>query len=184
MKKLTIVIAALAALVFSNAANAAVVFGSPGVATGVTGLNVGGTIYDVGFVAFAPISDIPSTIDFSTELEAIDAATALNAALNAAFATSIDFAGGFNYIGYALPYEYAGTLLKYYFSAYNTVSPDAWAGQASLQFDCSSCNSSLYLADFTRVSAVPLPAGGVLLLTGLVGLAAMRRSKGVASRKQ
>jgi hypothetical protein len=71
-------------LVVGSANAATIVYSSPGVVTGIGGLDIGGTLYNVDFEAPGDFSTFGGEVDFwSTANEAITASGAINAILTA-----------------------------------------------------------------------------------------------------
>lgn len=87
-----LVVLAFASLLLSaGQALAGVNFVAPGVAGSVTGLTVGGQVYDVNFVGTVTHAAWVNQLDFGTEAEAQNAIVALAAQLNADGATTMRF---------------------------------------------------------------------------------------------
>jgi hypothetical protein len=140
-------------------------FSSPGVATSVTGLDVGGTLYNVDFVHVVPITNWIGNLDFTTLASATAAAEALRSALNDAGAPLLEYGGSAGNVGgFAVPYSIVGSTTSWVFSTISSSSYQAIGATSSSQ-----TSIGLLSADF-ELAPVPLPAALPLFLSGLAGL--------------
>jgi hypothetical protein len=102
-------------LISSGQASAGVNFVAPGVAGSVTGLTVGGQVYDVAFVGNVTHAAWVSQLDFHTEADAQAAIVALAAELNSSGATTTRYStpggGTFDFTTGQLWYDANATTL-------------------------------------------------------------------------
>lgn len=180
--------AAVAGLAMTTAVNAAttpVFTTQSGTITGITGLTVGGTVYDVAFLDGVGNSLFDnSSLAFSTPAETEAAATVLGdflanaglsdfSVLNGVVSTSTFYAW--------IPYlfsgsSFSGSIVNYSFSlASPRVQTDTW----SLANYDTAANPVDFWASFSEASAapVPLPATLPLILAALGGLGIARRRR-------
>lgn len=184
--------AAIAALSFSQALAAAPAAAATVTTSGVTNLRVTGLsggvtkFYDVAFRDGSCIDlfggcDEPGDFPFS-EADLVIAFSALAGALNDGYAPASGFRpegcafGGFCFV--LTPHRLLGNLFTPH--AMVILSPSTWASfPAPSTFFPVDANMRddrmLTFAVWTEVAPVPLPASAVLLLGGVAGLAALRR---------
>lgn len=160
---------------------------------GAAGVNVGGTLYDVTFregtcIALFDGCDEASDFTFTTQSAAQVASQALlsqvfidGPAGNFSYSPSLTY--GINSTGdtYVLtPYFVTLTDGPFSFVGVNAVVRSACCsreGNLEMTRDADTAAfSQLVYADWT-VATVPLPAGGMLLLSALAGMAALRRRR-------
>lgn len=180
---------AMGLLLGTNTASAAtVIFGNGGTnATGILGLDVGGTLYDVTFnlqsVAVEVYGIFPGTFfPFTNQTDAGDARTAVADELDTAGATTIGVVGGgatsdvFN-IGYDSFILGTGDGIQ-------SVNVARAINETGSTWDFADFNQFTYnfderaWAEFTTV--VPVPAAVWLFGSGLLGLIGMARRKKAA----
>ena len=152
-------------------------------------MNVGGTLYDVTFVdgtctALFDGCDEASDFTFTTQTDADAASQALldfvfvDVPGLGSFDSAPEFTFGItsNTAGFVFtPYNHEpGLPFLSTFAAVNKVSGDFTAPVALGKLDDTFANPSTVFADWT-VATVPIPAGGMLLLSALGGIAALRR---------
>lgn len=198
MKLVRSIAVGLALAFAGNSATAATVDIAPdNQLLGAMGVEVAGTLYDVAFVDGICV-DVVFGCDNPASLAFSDAATALLAA-QAIFDQVINIAGA-NYssspglvngidLGQADSYIYTPLFNGSGFDVVSTRNHqatvlDAVSGPSSIiqstdtSAEAITVFASWSLADTEpTVSAVPLPAGGILMLTGLAGIAALGRLK-------
>ncbi|MEP1538795.1 MAG: VPLPA-CTERM sorting domain-containing protein [Paracoccaceae bacterium] len=136
---------------------ATVALDNPNVAASIANFDIGGTLYDVTW-------DQGSTFVFDGDGDA--AANAINAALNLTTAAFVKIASSGASINNYFVFSTSGNNVSTSFS-----TPGNW--DTVTGFGLSGVRAELTVS----VSAVPLPAGGLLLLTGFGGIAALKRRK-------
>jgi hypothetical protein len=141
-------------------------------ATGILGLELDGTLYDVTFEFSSGPHTEPAPGDIfadpiSDEAGASAAADAINLALNASSATTV---GSSNSVSYIVPYLYNSAPCDT-LCAFRGPFVGVWLKTAA---DVDT-NASVEFARFTPAAVVPLPAAGWLFGSGLMGLAVLRR---------
>ena len=149
--------------------------------TGASGVNVGGTLYDVTFVdgtctALFDGCDDVSDFTFTTRSDALAASQALldfvfigdfDSVPNATFGVAVPLGAAWT------PYGFDSSMFTFAY-AINSASTDSFgSGQNDVDFNTGSSDQDVF-ADWT-VATVPIPAGGMLLLSALGGIAALRR---------
>lgn len=161
---------------------------------GASGVDVGGTLYDVQFVDGSCVAlfdgcDAASDFTFTTAADAIAASQALLDVVfidgvAGLFDTNPNLTNGITGATFAFvstPYEATLTGVNVYSAA--NYAPSVGAADAVFFFPISSVTDTTaepnaVYADWQKsVADVPLPAGGVLLLSALGGIAALRRRK-------
>ncbi len=166
-------LAVMLLFVVGSANAASVVYSSPGVVTGIGGLDIGGTLYNVDFETgdystFGGVEDFWGTIG-----EAGAAATAINAVLNVeggsgscAFSNvCVNKVMGLDELGDTYSVSFGG------FAAISTICWTSCTATWTLDFP-----NSVQVAGFaTAWSVVPLPAAVWMFGSALAGLGWMRR---------
>lgn len=148
---------------------------SGSIATGITGLDVGGTIYNVDFIGTSTHTEWASMLDVTSVSEADDVILAIATAFDAAGVTSVRYTtpgGG--------TYDYANATLWYGSTSTNllgvSITPsggwDSFVGASNAPLN----NSYPFAVDLTMAS-VPIPAAAWLFSSGLFGLIGVARRK-------
>jgi len=161
-----------------SSAHAATVQLSGSVATGITGLDVGGTTYDVGFIGTHTHTEWASMLDVTSLSAANDVILAIATAFDNAGVTSIRYetlsGGTFDYAVGTLYYGTTGTqLIGVSITPTGSWSNFVGASNAPLN------NSYPFAVDLT-VSSVPVPAAVWLFGSGMLGLIGVARRKKAA----
>ena len=157
-------------LVVASANAATVVYSSPGVVTGIGGLDINGTLYNVDFEATgSAFTTFGGEVDFwSTANEAITAGSAINAILN---------------LGEGLEFPILlvnNSLLTYYQIFWGDPSFAAEENQGGGSFPwvgTGGIPQEQFLEFSTSWSVVPLPAAVWLFGSALAGLGWLRRRR-------
>jgi len=197
----TLLLLWMAGVTVSHAATAVIFEGVSTKAIGITGLDLGGTLYDVDFIhvagtvpdpitvdpcddpggsgvqcdLFVPFAD-PSTGDQSG---AEAAAAAINVALNSESAESVGPAGGASDTRYLVPFETCTSSTgndPAICGNRGRLEPfdDQWHNTVDSVTEIFTDSGDAIFAKFTPASAVPLPPAAVLFASGLIIL--FRRS--------
>jgi hypothetical protein len=157
-----------------------------GILTGATGVDLGGTLYDVEFVegdcfsVFSPCIN-PADFDFQTEDDAVDAAQAL---LDQVFVNQFDTSPGliFGCAGndrcdVLMPYASLSLTTIFVGSANNFSGVDDLAGPSLFPTTLhTKFLAGVVYADWSPAAITPVPAPATMLLlgTGFAGLAVRR----------
>ncbi len=170
----------------SHSTTVAVTNGFGGKLTGINGIVIDSEIYNVRFSDVSPLTlfNNGATLDFITNVDALAAAEALNFAYNNLIDQSftddpsLTYGIGNNISAYIItPYNvlpnltYSAALLNYNFQHGDIAIYRSFNTAASTSED------NIVYADWTRVSAVPVPAAIWLMGSGLFGLIAYSRKK-------
>ncbi len=147
--------------VLGSAQAATVVYSSPGVVTGIGGLDIGGTLYNVDFdTDFDAYATFGGVEDFwALQVEALVAAEAINDVLNThVLADFVD-----NTFGNVYQVNYGGDLL----AQQNIAALGSWVLGSSVSPQAGEIT--------TAWSVVPIPAAVWLFGSALAGLGWLRR---------
>lgn len=158
------------------------VLGIAGTATGIDDLDVGGALYDLEFVdTHSSLGNTSFNGTFGTgALPQFDLGETLGTAIRdalAVFETANNFNANSSNRTLLVIFGSDGASFDYltYFTNFNG-SNGPYNGSRTLNFAGDTSFVVATLDDGT-VSTVPLPAGGLLLLTGLAGVAGLKRKK-------
>lgn len=178
IKRTTLLITTLViAAGFFPAAHAATVQFNSGMtaATGITGLDVGGTLYDVNFTGSITHNNWATMLDVTNQTDATNVIQAIGDALDAASAAKIEYdlpgGGTFEHTGASLFYDTTATDLL----GVSITATSGWGffvGGSTAPLN----NSFPFAIDLT-VSTVPVPAAAWLFGSGLLGLIGLARRK-------
>jgi hypothetical protein len=202
MRKLTLALAAIAALVSAGPAAAAILVVDNGILTGATGVDIGGSLYDVTFVdgtcaALFSGCDEPSDFNISGGFEANSAAVAL---LGQVFVDGID--GMFdsdptltagcgvgpvvNHCAAIIPFENVGATIVQGVAANNfevndTIDVDFTVSPSTDTSPATTAVFALFTPHVT--SSLPEPATWAMMLLGFgaMGMAIRRRTQRLAA---
>jgi len=162
-----------------SSAHAATVQLSGSVATGITGLAVGGTTYDVDFIGTHTHTEWASMLDVTSLSAANDVILAIATAFDNAGVTSIryDTLGGGTY-------DYANATLWYGTTSTQligvSITPtggwNSFVGGSNAPLN----NSYPFAVDLTVTSVVPVPAAVWLFGSGMLGLIGVARRRKAA----
>ena len=178
----------IALLLAGPIAHAAVLEIENGQLVGASGIEVAGDMYDVRFVegTFVDVFGSAAGIDATSYAHAVELSQALgtqvfNQHLGPEYVDfdlypNLTFGIFSNTAAILIPFAVVGTEARNV--DFRNVMVDFY-DQTSLNyrdilFDTTYSASTVY-ADWTKVSSVPIPAGGWLLMSGLIGLLGMRR---------
>jgi hypothetical protein len=160
-------------LVVGSANAATVVYSSPGIATGIAGLNIGGTLYNVDFEAPGDAySTFGGTELFWADLaESNIARDAINTVLDANAVVDLN-----NEATYAKPLFFVRNQALIEGSFSHNYNPTTWTGSINSSVPE---GHSLIEGYATAWSVVPIPAAVWLFGSALAGLGWMRRKQTV-----
>ncbi len=178
IKKTALIFTTLAISVgFYPVAHAATVQFNPGMtaATGITGLDVGGTLYDVDFTGSITHNNWATMLDVTSVTDAFNVIQAIGDALDNASATLIEYdlpsGGTFAFTEATLFYGTTTTDLL----GVSITATSGWGGFAAAS--TAPLNDSYPFAIDLTVSTVPVPAAAWLFGSGLLGLIGLARRK-------
>lgn len=178
MKRLLLAFAIASAGVVSSASASSLVFDGTTL-TGVTGLDVGGTFYDVTFVEgacdllFAHCGASQAEFDFTNVADATAAGAALLSAIGTVAPEHIFGCTDSSLCIAGIPFG-GGAAIVTYVAARNGASTDSLSASSRSAFGNSANESDFVWVDFGPAAAVPEPATLALLTLGAAGIGARR----------
>ena len=151
--------------------------GSSTVATGISGLDVSGTVYNVDFIGTVRHNEWPSMLDVTTKPEATSVILAIGTAFENAGVTSVEYdtvgGGTFDLASATLWYGTNSTqLLGVNINPNNLGGWTGFVGDSTAPLN----NAYPFSVDLT-VASVPVPAAVWLFGSGLLGLVGISRRK-------